>query len=148
MALALLDTNVLVHAANAGSPLRAAATQLVARGLRERDCYCIAPQNLTEFAAVVTNPRFVEKPLPPEDLRRMVQELYQSRKLAKIYPARGTVMRAVQVGTDRNIRGAAWYDLFLAQTMHDAGVHLIITENTADFRQIPFVDAKRIQEAA
>ena len=147
MALALLDTNVLVHAANASSPLHAAAAHLVAQGLRKRDHFCIAPQNLTEFAAVVTNTRFVEKPLSPTDVLRMVQELYQSRRLAKIHPKRGTVMRAVQTGTDKNISGAVWYDLFLAQTMLDAGVHLIITENIADFSQIPFIHAKKIQEA-
>lgn len=147
MALALLDTNVLVHAAHAGSPLHAAAVQLVEHGLRKSDHYCITPQNLMEFAAVVTSKRFMEHPLPAADLLRMVRELYDSRRLAKIYPKRGTVMRAVQAGASRNVSGALWHDLFLAQTMRDAGVHLIITENVADFRPFPFITAKKIQEA-
>ena len=147
MARALLDTNVLVHAANVASPLHAAAALLVARGLSESDHYCIAPQNLTEFAAVVTNARFVEKPLPPADVLRMVQELYQSRRLTKIYPKRGTVMRAARTGADKDVHGAVWYDLFLAETMRDAGVHLIVTENVTDFHPFPFITAKKIQEA-
>ena len=146
MALALLDTNVLVHAAHAGSPLHAAAAKLVERGLRESGQYCIAPQNLMEFASVVTSKRFVEQPLPPAELLRMAKELYHSRRLAKIYPKRGTVMRAVQAGAGRNVSGSVWHDLFLAQTMRDAGIHLIITENVADFRQIPSITAKRMQE--
>ena len=60
MSLALLDTNVLVHAGYRGSPLHAAAAELVDRGLHESRRFCIAPQNLVEFAAVVTRSRLVE----------------------------------------------------------------------------------------
>jgi hypothetical protein len=44
--------------------------------------------------------------------------------------------------------GAAWYDLFLAVTMRDAGVRVIITENFSDFERFPFVIARRISESA
>lgn len=63
----------------------------------------------------------------------MASVLYRSRRLIKIYPKRGTVIRTLREGRALNVRGPAWYDLFLAVTMRDAGVHLIITENTSDF---------------
>lgn len=148
MAIALLDTNVLVHAVNVASPLHSAASILVDRGLRESGRYCITSQNLMEFAAVVTNKRFVEKPLDAADVLRIVRELYRSRRLAKIYPKRGTILRTIQSGAALDLCGPKWYDLFLAQTMRDAGVHLIITENLADFRSIPGISAKRIQDVA
>lgn len=143
----LLDANVLVYAAYRRSALHQPAAELLARGLRHRGQYCIAPQILIEFAAVTTRRRRDETPLPLEDVVRMTDRLYRSRTLAKIYPRRGTALRAIREGAALGIYGSAWYDLFLAVTMRDAGVRDIITENVSDFRRFPFVTARSIQEA-
>jgi len=45
------------------------------------------------------------------------------------------------------LTGPAWYDLFLAVTMREAGVHVIITENLRDFSKFPFLSARSITEA-
>jgi predicted nucleic acid-binding protein len=148
MAAALLDTNVLVYAAYRRSPLYESAAALIERGLSERGLYCIAPQNLVEFAAVTTRRRPHDQPLPVEDVMRITDLLYRSRSLVKIYPQRGTVARAMKEGGRLRVSGAAWYDLFLAVTMQDAGIRVIITENLSDFEQLPFVVARRISEAA
>jgi predicted nucleic acid-binding protein len=147
MAPALLDTNVLVYAAYRRSPLHEAAATLVDRGLRQRGLYCIAPQNLVEFAAVVTRRRRNEVPLPAETIVSISETLYRSRSLTKIYPRRGTILRAIRDGNSLGIFGSAWYDLFLAWTMRDAGVRAIVTENTTDFARIPFVNACGIEKA-
>jgi len=144
---ALLDSNVLVHAVYRGSPLHAVAAKLVERGLRHRDLYCIAPQNLVEFAAVVTRPRLVSPALPGREVVRITELLYRSRRLGKIYPSRGTVIRAIRQGGTMGISGPRWYDLFLAMTMADAGVNTVITENVDDFRAIPFVSAHDLRSA-
>jgi len=148
VAMALLDTNVLVYFAYRRAPLHELAENLIERGLRQRGLYCIAPQNLVEFAAVVTRRRRDETPLPAETIVRISDTLYRSRSMVKIYPRRGTVMRAIREGNALGIYGSAWYDVFLAVTMRDAGVRAIVTENVSDFRRIPFVDAYGIQEAA
>lgn len=148
MSLALLDTNVLVHAAYRGSPVHIPAATLLDRGLRQRGVFCIAPQNLVEFAAVVTRRRRGDHPLAAVQVLRITDLLYRSRTLAKIYPQRGTVARAMAEGTRLGVSGAAWYDLFLALTMQDAGVRAIVTENVSDFQQFPFVSARRISEDA
>lgn len=83
MALALLDTMVLVYAAFHRTPLHEAAARLVDRGLRCRWVFCIAPQNLVEFAAVVTRRRRDETPLSAADIIRMSDRLYRSRILTK-----------------------------------------------------------------
>ena len=147
MPSALLDTNVLVHAANSSSPLHAAAALLVDEGLRKRNRYCIAPQNLVEFAAVVTRPRHVQKPLPVTEAARMAELMYRSRRLSKIYPRRGTVLRALREGVALNVTGPRWYDLFLAVTMRDAGVQVVVTENVLDFQKMPFITAVKIEDA-
>lgn len=148
MAATLLDTNVLVHAADLGAHQHNAAAKLVDRGLRKSGQFCIAPQNLIEFAAVVTRPRFVTTPMPPDELARISELLYKSRRLAKIYPRRGTVMRAVRQGAVLGIAGPTWYDLFLAMTMRDAGVETIVTDNARDFQRFPFITALSIDEAS
>jgi len=109
--------------------------------------FCIAPQNILEFVAVVTRSRFVQPPLSPAEAARMAVLLYRSRRLKKIYPKRGTVLRALRAGRELGMVGPAWYDLFLAATMRDAGVRLLVTENIADFRKFPFLSPRRIQEA-
>ena len=146
MAPALLDTNVLVYAAYRRSPLHVAAAGLVDRAVRQRGVYCLAPQNLVEFAAVVTRRRANDNPLPSEDVLRITNLLYRSRNLTKIYPRRGTAARAMSEGARLGISGPAWYDLFLAVTMRDAGVQTIVTENVSDFERLPFVAARRIVE--
>ena len=138
---ALLDTNVLVHAANSSSALHAVAAELLERGLRRRGLYCIASQNLVEFAAVMSRARWMPVAMPVPDVARIATVLYRSRRLSKIYPSRGTVIRAIEEGSALGITGPRWYDLFLAVTMRDAGVHEIVTDNTRDFRQFPFVRA-------
>ncbi len=147
MASVLLDTNVLVHAVYRQSPHHAAASVLVDQALRERGRFCIAPQNLVEFAAVVTRSRFVDPPLAGAEVGRIASILYQSRNLTKIYPQRGTVMRAIREGAALRVTGPTWYDLFLAMTMRDAGVSTIITENVDDFRKFPFITPRRIERA-
>jgi hypothetical protein len=71
-----------------------------------------------------------------------------SRRLAKIYPRRGTVGRAIEEGVALGSAGTAWYDLVLAVTMRDAGVSRVITESVEDFRKFAFVSPQRIEEAA
>lgn len=148
MPLALLDSNVLVHAAYAASPHHLAASRLVAAGLRQRGRFCISPQNLVEFAAVTTRQRFVDPPLTGEAVERMSSILYRSRRLRKIYPSRGAVRLAMQEGARLGIAGPAWYDLYLAVTMRGAGIRDVVTENVRDFEHIPFVTARRIEDAS
>lgn len=148
MALTLLDTNVLVHAAYHDSPLHGRAAELVDTGLRRRGLYCIAPQNLVEFAAVVSRARVVSVPMPAAEVSRIASLLYRSRRLAKIYPTRGTVIRAIREGAALGVTGPAWYDFFLAVTMRDAGVHTIITEDVRHFRQFRFLTVRTISNAS
>jgi predicted nucleic acid-binding protein len=146
MSLLLLDSNVLVHAVYTGSPLHEPADRLLTAALRERGRFCISPQNLIEFCAVVTRPRAVEPPMPLDRARALAGHLARSRRLRRIYPKRGTGLRAVREGEALSLRGTAWYDLYLAQTMRDNGVREIVTEDARDFRRIPFVVPRPIDD--
>jgi len=59
---ALIDTNVLVYAFDAGSGTKhARAKELIGRSWRERERYAVSTQNLAEFSVVVRCPAV---PLP------------------------------------------------------------------------------------
>lgn len=148
MSLELLDTNVLVHAACRGSPHYQDAAKILDHGLKNRGAFCVAPQNLMEFLSVTTSSRFVDPPLPAEEAHRMAAMLYQSRLLTKIYPKRGTVIRAMREGRQRDVTGARWHDVFLVATMKDSGIHSIVTENARDFSNIHGIAVKSIRNAA
>jgi hypothetical protein len=74
--------------------------------------------------------------------------LFKSRTLSKIYPKRATVLRAMQTGAQLGIKGPRWYDLFLAETMRDSGVDVIVTDDVRHFRQFQFLTAQTIEDAA
>lgn len=59
---ALLDTNVLVYAHDSLRTKHAEARRLCDLGLAGGATLCLAPQNLFEFYAVVTNPERVATP--------------------------------------------------------------------------------------
>lgn len=61
--LALVDTNVLVYALFAQRPEHAASLALLESAGDSGANLAVAPQNLAEFYAVVTNPRRVSTPL-------------------------------------------------------------------------------------
>ncbi len=136
-----------MYAAYKAAAHHRAAAELLARGLREKGIYCIAPQNIVEFAAVVTRPRFVDPVLSAEEVDRICNLLYLSRTLSKIHPLRGTVGRTSREGARLGVTGTAWYDLYLAMTMRDSRVETIITEDVGDFRKFPFVEARRIADS-
>jgi len=60
---ALLDTNVIVYAADEDSPFHGGACSLRERGLTEKVSLCICPQVLSEFYAIVTDPKRVRSPI-------------------------------------------------------------------------------------
>lgn len=144
----LLDTNVLIHAVYEETPLHTHARRILDRALAESGSYCIAPQNMVEFAAVVSKLRRVHATLPPAEIVAFINVVYRSRILKKIYPKRATAMRAIREGSRLGITGTIWYDMYLALTMRDAGVSRIVTEDLRDYEKIPFITAIGIEEAA
>src|SRR5690242_19529986 len=109
----LLDTNVLVHAAYWHSPLNAVAEELLSRGVRKKGRYCIASQNLIEFASVATRPRLVSPALSLDEVWRFVRRLRRSRNLLMIHPKRTVAFRALREGIALGIKGPIWYDFHI-----------------------------------
>ncbi len=62
----LIDTNILVYAADTTSPFHAASKTLRDRGMKGEISLCVTPQVLLEYFAVVTSPKRVTNPIEPE----------------------------------------------------------------------------------
>lgn len=144
---AALDTNVLVYAHDRQSAFFAGAGALLDAALRHPGLYAVTPQVLSEFFAVISDGRRVPNPATPAVAADAVIRLCRSRSLAKVYPKRGTIARAVRLAARLHRPGAALFDVILAQTLLDGGVRRIVTEDVADFGRIPGLTAKTIAQA-
>jgi predicted nucleic acid-binding protein len=120
----LLDTNVLVHATGARSLQHASAKELRDQAAGGQFDACIAAQILTEFYAVVTDPRRFQPALAPSQA-----------------PKETTVTRMLNLLGSRSVKAGRIFDIFLAATMLDNGVQRIYTENVSDFQGIAGIDA-------
>lgn len=136
----LLDTNILVHATGAQSPRHAKAKELRDQAAAGRFDACIAAQILTEFYAVVTDPRRFQPALTPSQAQRELQT-YLSSSLKLILPKDTTMLRMLNLLGFKLVRSGRIFDVFLAATMLDNGVRRIYTENTNDFKAIDEIDA-------
>ena len=137
----LLDTNILVHATGTQSPRHAKAKELRDHAAKGQFEACIASQILTEFYAVVTDPRRFQPALTPSQAQRELRT-YLSSPLKLIVPRETTVSRMLNLLGSKSLRGGRIFDVFLAATMLDNGVQRIYTENVRDFKSIPGIVAK------
>ena len=83
--IGLIDTNILVYRADQDSTFHLPSVNLISRGLRGDISLCLAPQNLTEFYAVMTNPKRVTNPIDPVAARVEIERYLQSQNIHKIY---------------------------------------------------------------
>jgi predicted nucleic acid-binding protein len=83
---ALLDTNVLVYAADETSPYYRASKNLRDSGLRGEISLCIFPQILSEFFAVITNPKRVSNPRTQEEAVAEMERYIRAKYLLKVFP--------------------------------------------------------------
>jgi len=136
----LLDTNILVHAAGAQSLRHAKAKELRDQAVTGKFEGCMAAQVLTEFYAVVTDPRRFRPPLTPSQAQREIPA-YLSSPHKLIFPKETTVTRMLNLLGSKSVRSGKIFDVFLAATMLDNGVRSIYTENIDDFEAIDGIEA-------
>jgi predicted nucleic acid-binding protein len=96
-ATALLDTNVLVYAADEASPFHHRSRDLMDRGLSGQISLCVCPQVLIEFFAIITDSRRVENPREPEEAVEEIEKYLLSKNILKIYPKEDTLQRALRL---------------------------------------------------
>ena len=139
--LSVLDTNVLVYAADESSEFHEAS-----RTLRDREDIALAvtPQILMEFYAIITDPRRVASPRSAEEARGEVAKYVHSPHIVTLHPSPDVLTRVIALlaaypqVTRQNI-----FDLFIVATMLGNGVNRIYTFNDQDFSLFTEVEVLR-----
>ena len=135
---AFFDTNILAYAFDeTDEKRRKTCEKLVTAGFQgDTICY-ISNQVLSELFVVLT--RHVRRPLPKEKASLIVRGFIDSSKWNKINYTHLTVKRAVD---DLETLNTSFWDVLIAETMREAGVKTLFTENEKDFRKIPWIQVR------
>ncbi|HLC79594.1 MAG TPA: PIN domain-containing protein [archaeon] len=123
-----LDTNILVYAyqKEAGEKHNVCKKLLEECFRAERDFY-VSNQVLAELSSVLL--KKIEKPLPKNDVKQIIEEINSIPNMKKIDYRCKTVQRALSGS------GPFW-DMLISETMKGKNVLKIYTENTKDFAQM------------
>ncbi len=135
----LLDTNVLVYGYYQQSPQHAACRALLDRAKQAGAGLCVAPQNLSEFFAVVTNPKRVTPAKSPVEALDLVSELLALAGLTLLPAPMDVVDRWIDLVRGTPVAGAKVFDAQLVAVMLCNGVDSIYTFNVADFQSFGVV---------
>jgi toxin-antitoxin system PIN domain toxin len=135
----LIDTNILLHAVNAGSPEHSAAHRFLQEHLRLRSPWCITWPILYEFLRVSTHSRVFPKPLKPAQALDFIASLTTREEVA-ILPATDRHMSVLEgiVGGLSHPSGNLFHDIHTSALMREHGVPEIVTADT-DFLQFSFL---------
>lgn len=126
----LLDTNILLFAADRGSPLHQKSKELFQQIDEDRFQAYISVQNILEFAAVLTRGYNLHQ----KKVKDFIDRLLSDNKITLLFPnllAFQIFMKLLQKET-----GVYVFDLFLAATAKAAGVSTIVSDDD-DFRNLP-----------
>lgn len=131
-----LDTTVLVEAEVADSPRNAAALAFLRERIASSDgrrAFALAPQVLTEFIHVVTDPKRFERPLTMEAALDRSEFWWSAREVERVHPGHEAAvlffrwMRTHRLGRKRIL------DTYMAATYAAAGIFRVATGNGRDF---------------
>ncbi|MFN2376566.1 MAG: type II toxin-antitoxin system VapC family toxin [Candidatus Binatia bacterium] len=138
--MVVVDTNVLVYAADADSPFHGPCRRwLDARRERAEAWYCTWPI-VYEFLRVTTHPRVLRHPWKSVEAWAFVTALLETPGLGMLVP---TLRHADVAGEVLNslphLSGNILYDTHTAILMREHGVRQICTRDT-DFHRFPFLE--------
>ena len=130
-----VDTTFLVQVELLESPGHAAARAWLDETLGHGSgpAFALAPQVLTEFVHVVTDPRRFREPLSMEAALSKAQGWWEASEVRPVFPTLDSTrltllwMRQHRLGRKRLL------DTQLAATYYSAGVTSLVTLNFADF---------------
>jgi len=136
-----IDANILVYAFNLDSPLNPKAHAF----LREKVLTgsinaCLPYQSLYEFYSIITNPRRVEKPLPTDRAREIIETYMRAKNIPKIYPRKSNLRNVIGLLSNHDIAGHELFDVVFVATLLDNSVDGVITRNAKHFARFEFLN--------
>ena len=136
----VVDTNVLVYAADESSPEHARCRMLVERWRRGASAWYLTWSIAYEFLRVVTHPRVMRRPWPAAEAVGFLTVLQASASLGWLVPTdRHAAVLDDVVHQVPALAGNLIHDTHTAVLMREHGIRRICTRDT-DFHRFPFVE--------
>ncbi len=131
--LALLDTNVLVGALLTDDYRYPTARPLLEQAHRSQVGFCLVPQVLAEFYAVITNPQKVTAVKTSAEAVEAVRALLAYPGLRLLFPPVDSVERWADLLARHPATGPRFFDVQLVAAMLGNDVRTLYTYNVSDF---------------
>jgi toxin-antitoxin system PIN domain toxin len=136
----VVDTNVLVYAADAHAPEHARCRALLEQWRTRAGAWYVTWGNCYEFLRVVTHPRVFRRPWTSRAAGEFLAALHQSPGLTLLWPTeRHAAVLAEVVAEVPLLAGNRWHDAETAVLMREHGIRRICTRDT-DFARFPWVE--------
>jgi len=136
----LVDTNVLVYAANADSPHHAPSRRLLDAWRRRAAAWYVTWGICYEFLRVITHRRVLRSPWSAPAAWGFIEALLASPGLAVLLPTdRHQAVARETLALVPHVDGNLWHDLATAVLMREHGLARIYTRDT-DFHRFPFLE--------
>ncbi len=136
----VVDTNVLVYAANEGAPEHERCRALIQAWREQSGAWYLTWGICYEFLRVVTHARVFREPWSAADALRFLAALQESPGLSMLSPTHrhGSVLAEVLREVPL-LAGNLMHDTETAVLMREHGIRRICTRDT-DFHRFPFVE--------
>lgn len=136
----VVDTNVLLYAADLDSPDHDKCASLVAQWRKQDIPWYLTWGIVYEFARVVTHPKVFRRPWPMTEAGRFLQTLLNSPSIGILLETDRHMSVAAEVFLELpGISGNLVFDAHTAILMIEHGIRRIYTRD-AGFNRFPFVD--------
>jgi predicted nucleic acid-binding protein len=122
----LIDTNVLVHAADKKSPKQGRAKEVLSYYMGTGEAY-VAIQSVIEMYSALT------KCVDPQVAKDAANTVLTAGGFKKIQADSEAVSEALEIAADKNLRRSDVFDALLVATARRNGIFKILTENPKHF---------------
>jgi len=136
----VVDTNVLVYAADESAPEHARCRALVETWRRRNGAWYLTWGICYEFLRVVTHPRVMRQPWTMDAAVRFLTALQESASLSVLVPTDRHARVLAEVAAEvPGLSGNIVHDTQTAVLMREHGIRRICTRDT-DFHRFPFLE--------
>ena len=144
----VVDTNVLIYAADEDSPVHAPCRTWLERQRQRPDAWYVTWTILYEFLRVTTHPRVMRQPWSARAAWQFVEALLASPGLGVLVATPRHAEVATQVIAEiPHLAGNLLHDAHTATLMREHGIRIICTRDT-DFHRFPFLEVLDPLQAA
>lgn len=136
----VVDTNVLIYAADRSAPEHPRCRELLESWRRERGAWFLTWGVCYEFLRVITHPRVLRTPWSAPAAVEFLQAIMAAPALSMLVPTDRHASVLAEVSREvPGLAGNLWHDTETAVLMREHGIRRICTRDM-DFHRFPFLE--------